>query len=102
MNYEIDDLTLRWKKIVRSLAKVREAVNDRSLTLEELRQLVEYPDKRIKPIIYTVASSGIRIGDWDYLQWKHITPLANRNGEVVAAKLLFILVTMNNIIDSLR
>src|SRR5919112_2974534 len=85
---EMNDLTLSWKKISRGLAKVRKAANDRAPTLEELQQLVEYPDRRIKPIIYTMASSGIRIGAWDYLQWKHVTPLTNQNGEVIAAKLL--------------
>jgi hypothetical protein len=58
-------------------------------TIEEIQKLVEYPDRRIKPIIYTMASSGIRIGAWDYLQWKHVTPLHNGIGdEVVAVKLL--------------
>jgi integrase len=85
---EMNDLTLSWKKISRGLAKVRKAANDRAPTLEELRQLVEYPDRRIKPIIYTMASSGIRIGAWDSLQWKHVTPMTNQNGEVIAAKLL--------------
>ena len=31
-------------------------------TIEVIQKLVEYPDRRIKPIIYTMASSGIRIG----------------------------------------
>jgi hypothetical protein len=52
-----------------------------------LGKLVEYPDRRIKAIIYTMASSGIIVRAWDYLQWKHITPLHN-DSEVVAAKLL--------------
>jgi hypothetical protein len=33
-----------------------------------------------------MASSGIRVGAWDYLQWRHITPI-ERNGQVVAAKI---------------
>jgi hypothetical protein len=85
---EMNDLTLGWKKIARGLAKVRKAANDRAPTLEELRQLTEYPDRRIKPIVYTMASSGIRIGAWDCLQWKHVTPMTNQNGEDIAAKLL--------------
>jgi hypothetical protein len=85
---EMNDLTLSWKKIARGLAKVRKVASDRAPTLEELRQLVEYLDRRIKPIIYTMASSGIRIGAWDYLQWKHITRLTNQNGEVIAANIL--------------
>ena len=65
-----------------------EGANDRAPTLEEIQKLVEYPDWRIKPILYTMVSSGIRIGAWDYLQWKHVTPLHNGSGEVIAAKLL--------------
>jgi hypothetical protein len=25
--------------------------------------------------IYTMASSGIRLGAWDYIRWKHIQPI---------------------------
>jgi integrase len=51
--------------------------------------VIEYPDRRIQAIIYTMASSGIRIGAWDYLQWKHITPISNKTtGEIIAAKVL--------------
>jgi integrase len=86
---EMNDLSLSWKKISRGLPIGRRAANDRAPTIEEIQKLVEYPDRRIKPIIYTMASSGIRIGAWDYLQWKHVTPLHNGIGdEVVAAKLL--------------
>ncbi len=35
-----------------------------------------------------MASSGIRIGAWDFLQWKHCKPVFNENGEVIAAKLV--------------
>jgi hypothetical protein len=34
-----------------------------------------------------MASSGIRIGAWDYLHWSHIRPI-ERNGEIVAAKII--------------
>jgi hypothetical protein len=30
----------------------------------------------------------IRIGAWDYLQWRHITPIVNFKGEITAAKAL--------------
>jgi len=85
---EMNNLTLNWKRIRRGLPLGREASNDRAPTLEEIQKLVEYPDRRIKAIIYTMVSSGIRLGAWDYLQWKHITPLPNASGEIVAAKLI--------------
>ena len=65
----------------------RRASNDRAPTIEEIQKLVEYPDRRIKPIIFTMCSSGIRIGAWNHLQWKHVEPIKNALGEVVAAKL---------------
>jgi hypothetical protein len=34
-----------------------------------------------------LASSGIRLGAWDYLGWKRIKPII-KNGNVVAAKIL--------------
>ena len=35
-----------------------------------------------------MASSGIRIGAWDYLQWKHIKPVSNDERKLIAAKLV--------------
>jgi hypothetical protein len=34
-----------------------------------------------------MVSSGIRIGAWDYLKWKHVIPISNGKGEITAAKL---------------
>ncbi|MGN6350557.1 MAG: hypothetical protein ACTHL3_03740 [Candidatus Nitrosocosmicus sp.] len=56
-------------------------------TIEEIRKLLEYPDRRLKAIIYTMASSGIRLGAWDYLKWGHIRPI-EKDGKVVAAKII--------------
>jgi hypothetical protein len=70
------------------MARVRKAANDRAPTLAEIQRFIEYPDRRIKPIVYTMVSSGIRIGAWEYLQWKHVSPLTNAKGEIIAAKLL--------------
>jgi hypothetical protein len=85
---EMNDVsTVNWKKIRRGIPRGRQASNDRAPTTEEIQKLVEYPDRRIKPIVYTMISSGIRLGAWDYLQWKHVRPLFNENGEIIAAKL---------------
>jgi hypothetical protein len=85
---EMNDIILNWKKIARGLPRAGKAANDRAPTIEEVQKLIDYPDRRIKPIVYTMVSSGIRIGAWDYLQWKHISPITSDKGEVIAAKLI--------------
>jgi integrase len=79
---------INWRRISMALPKARKASNDRPPTLEEIRKLVEYPDHRIKPIVYVMCSSGIRVGAWDYLRWKHVIPKTNEKGEIIAAKLI--------------
>ena len=54
--------------------------------LGEIRRLVQYPDRRIKPIVYTMTSCGARLGMWDYLRWSHIQPI-QRDGKIVAARI---------------
>jgi integrase len=84
---EMADILIQWKKITRGLPRGKKYADDRIPTLDEIKRLVEYPDRRIKAIVYTMASSGIRIGAWDYLQWGHIRPI-EQEGEVVAAKMI--------------
>jgi hypothetical protein len=55
---------------------------------EESQGLLEYPDRRIKPVVYTMISSRIRIGAWDFPKWKHANPLYNEKGGIMAAKLI--------------
>jgi integrase len=83
----MSDIPIQWKKITRGLPKIRRHANDRAPTIEEIQQLCEYPDRRIKGIVYTMASSGIRLGAWDYLHWKDIQPI-ERQGKLVAAKII--------------
>ena len=49
-----------WKKITRGLPKGRKAADDRAPTIEEIRKIVEYPDRRIKPIECSIKST---VGD---------------------------------------
>jgi hypothetical protein len=78
--YDMNDIAINWKKIARGLPRANFIANDRAPTLEEIRKLVEYPDRRIKTIVYTMCSSGIRVGAWEYLRWKHVVPIPNGNG----------------------
>ncbi len=85
---DVCDITIPWKKMTRGFPRCRQASNDRAPTIEEIRKLLDYPDRRIKPIVSTMVSSGIRIGAWDLLQWKHVEPISEKTGEITAAKLL--------------
>jgi len=84
---EMNDIALPWKRITRGLPKARRYADDRAPTLEEIRKIIEYPDRRIKAIVSTMVSSGIRLGAWNYLKWKHITPI-KKNDKIIAAKIV--------------
>ena len=84
---EMNDIELSWKKITRGLPKGKRYASDRAPTVSEIQKLVEYPDRRIKAIVFTMCSSGIRLGAWDYLKWSHITPI-KQDEKIIAAKIL--------------
>lgn len=63
---EMNRVRLDWKIIRRGVPTGNKAANDRAPTLEELQKLVEYPDPRIKSLVYVMVSSGIRLGAWDF------------------------------------
>ena len=67
MNSEVP--LVNWKRIIKGLPSPKNTANDRAPTLEEIRKLIEYPDRRIKPIILCMTSGTfiIRSG---YLKWK--------------------------------
>ena len=83
---DMNEIVLGWKMITKGLPKQINASNDRTPNIEEIKNLIEYPDRRIKPIIFTLASSGIRLGAWDFLQWKHIVPIHGNHREVTSGK----------------
>lgn len=84
---EMADISISWKKITRGLPRGKKFADDRIPTFPELKKLIDYPDRRIKAIVYTMASSGVRVGFWDYLRWSHIKPI-EKDGEVIAAKMI--------------
>jgi hypothetical protein len=59
--------------VTRGIPKGRHASEDRTPTIGEIKKLLHYPDVRIPPIVLAMMiSSGIRVGSWDNLRWKHI------------------------------
>lgn len=84
---EMADIPIQWNKVTRGLPRGKRYADDRIPNLQELKKLIEYPDRRIKAIVYTMTSSGIRVGAWDYLRWSDLKPIV-RNEEVIAAKMI--------------
>ncbi|MGB6627766.1 MAG: hypothetical protein WBE61_06520, partial [Nitrososphaeraceae archaeon] len=83
----MSDIVINWDKITRGLPKGRRYTDDRAPTLDEIKKLCDYPDRRIKAIVYTMVSSGIRVGAWDYLRWGNIRPI-EQDGKIVAARMV--------------
>jgi len=65
---DVNDILINWKFISRGIPRGKHASDDRAPTLEEIHQLLKYPDIRINPIVLVMISSGIRIAAWDYLK----------------------------------
>lgn len=84
---DMNDIVVNWKKITKGMIREKQYGDDRAPTFDELRELIKYPDRRIRPIVLVMISSGIRSGAWDYLRWKHIVPIKH-NGVIVAAKII--------------
>jgi hypothetical protein len=72
---DVTDITIQQKKIARGLPRGKRYADNRASTLDEIRKINEYPDRRIKPLVYTMASSGVRVGTWDHLKWGYLSPL---------------------------
>ena len=85
----MNDIDIKWKKITLGLPKEKKYADDRAPTVEEIQKLLEYPDRRIKVIILTMISCGMRLGAWNDLKYKHIQPIIRKdkegNDNIVAA-----------------
>ncbi|MDN5846252.1 MAG: guided entry of tail-anchored proteins factor 1 [Candidatus Nitrosocosmicus sp.] len=77
---EMNEIHIFWKKITKGLPTPVQSSDDRPPTVEEISKLINgYPDLRLRVIVLTMISSGIRIGAWDYIRWKHIEPIYTTN-----------------------
>ena len=83
---DMNGILINWKFISKGIKKGQRHSDDRPPSIEEIKKLLEYPDRRIKLIVLVMISSGIRVSSWEYLKWKDFTPL-QKNGEIVAAKM---------------
>jgi hypothetical protein len=58
---EVTDIIIPWKKITRGLPRGKRYADDRAATREKIYKIIEYSDRRIKPIVYTIPSYEIRV-----------------------------------------
>jgi integrase len=81
----MNDIMINWKKIGKGLPSEKHNADDRIPTVEEIHKLLEYPDRRLKPIVHVMISAGIRVGSWDFLKWQHVIPINDRESDSVLA-----------------
>lgn len=84
---EMNDLALNWKKLYRALPRGRKYAQDRAPDLQEITKLLQYGDRRMKPLVLVMLSSGIRLGAWEELRVSNLTPV-EKNGDLVAGRLV--------------
>lgn len=88
---DMNDILLNWKRISRGIPSTRTSGIDRAPTISEIHKILEYADARIRPLVLLMVSSGIRLGAWTFLKWKHIIPLYNPHDDhdsLISAKVI--------------
>ena len=80
---DMNDLTVNWRKVYKTLPRGRTHAQDRAPDLPEVTKLLQYGDRRMKPMVLVMLSSGIRLGGWDGLRVADLTPV--KKGDTVLA-----------------
>jgi hypothetical protein len=83
----MNDIIINWKKIGKGLPSEKHNSEDRIPTIDEIHKLLQHPDRRLKPIVCVMISSGTRVGSWDHLRWKDVRPIKDHNDNVLAARI---------------
>jgi integrase len=74
--YEINDITLRRKRIAKFLGQESTRnTKDRAYTFEEIRKMLEHADIRSRALVLLLLSSGMRIGAVSELRLRHLTKI---------------------------
>jgi integrase len=84
---EMNDVSLNWKKIRRTLPRSRRYAVDRIPTLEEIREILDAADIRGKALTLLFLSSGVREGSIEYFQIQDYSEI-ERDDKIVAGRLV--------------
>ena len=84
---EMNDISLNWKKIKRTLPRSRRYAVDRIPTLEEIREILDAADIRGKALTLLFLSSGVREGAIEYFQIQDYSTI-ERDDKIVAGRLV--------------
>ena len=85
--FTMNDILVNWDKIKMGMSTVNQTSKDRIPEISEINSLFGYHDIRLKPIVLTMLSSGIRVGAFNWLKWKNVIPIF-KNNQLVAAKII--------------
>ena len=77
--YEMNDISLRWKKLKKFKSKFRNVVEDQPYTRDQIKKLVGAAPLRDKAMILLMASSGIRRGAITFLRLKDMERIDKYN-----------------------
>ncbi len=84
---DMNDIFPNWKRLDKILPpRRRKASRGPAPSKEIIRTLCSYPDRRIKPIILSMISAGLRVGAWDFLNVQDLGS-AKIEGKTVAGML---------------
>jgi hypothetical protein len=54
--FSMNDVVINWKKISKGIPTEKDHADDRIPNLDEINKLLEHPDRRIRPVVYTMLS----------------------------------------------
>ncbi|HEY7572279.1 MAG TPA: tyrosine-type recombinase/integrase [Nitrososphaeraceae archaeon] len=73
--YEMNDITIKWKKLNKFKAKYYNVTEDKPYTREQIKALIDAAPLRDKCIILVMCSAGLRRGAIPYLRIRDLTKI---------------------------
>jgi integrase len=71
--YQLNDVLINRKKVLRYIGEFKKVVRDAAYTTEQIQQILQNADQRMRMIILLMASTGCRIGSLPSLTLGNLT-----------------------------